>query len=139
MVEFNFNTMKKGEYSYKSENGYVEINLKNEPAEDNTVLWKKQGTENIILTYIYDSSVNPENVEIASNETVKLYNDKEISSDEQKITIPKEDIDTSIEVKQTNTESEMYKGKLNSGIDRKYGSTTNLIVNLPNTAEYIKV
>ena len=139
MVEFNLNTMKKGEYSYKSENGYVEINLKNEPAEDNTVLWKKQGTENIILTYIYDSSVNPENVEIASNETVKLYNDKEISSDEQKIAIPKENIDTSIEVKQTNTESEMYKGKLNSGIDRKYGSTTNLIVNLPNTAEYIKV
>ena len=38
MVEFNLNTMKKGEYSYKSENGYVEINLKNEPAEDNTVL-----------------------------------------------------------------------------------------------------
>ena len=70
---------------YKNENGYAEITLKNEKTETNSVKWKKQGNENVILTYIYDANVDLSNIDITAQEKVSLYNDKEITSNEGKV------------------------------------------------------
>lgn len=135
--EVNLNTM--SAFDYKYENGYVEITLKNEATENNTVLWRKQGTENIILTYIYDSDVNLEGNEITSEERVTLYNNKEIESASGKVTLSNEEIDTTINVSASNSNESIYKGKLYSGIDKQYTSKTTLDVNLANIEEYISV
>ena len=135
--EVNLNTM--SAFDYKYENGYVELTLKNDKTEKNTVLWKKQGTENIILTYIYDSDVDLDGSEITSEEKVTLYNNKEIASTSGKVTLSNEEIDTTINVNAINSNESIYKGKLYSGIDKQYASKTTLDVNLANIEEYISI
>ena len=134
--DITLNTMTASEYKY--ENGYVEITLNNDKNNDNNILWKKQGNENIILTYIYDADTKLENEEITTDEKVTLYNDKEISSS-QKTVLTGEEIDTAINVETKNEEDDIYKGKLYSGIDRQYNSITELNVNLANVEEYITI
>lgn len=135
--EVNLNTMTASEY--KNENGYAEITLKNEKTETNSVKWKKQGNENVILTYIYDANVDLSNIDITAQEKVSLYNDKEITSNEGKVKLSNEEIDSAIEVKTSNSENSIYKGKLYSSIDKQIESTTTLDVNLANVEEYISI
>lgn len=135
--DINLNTMSASEYKY--ENGYIEITLKNETSKDNQIVWKKQGNENIILTYIYDADVNLENVEIFSEETVTLYNNKQLNSNTGNVTVTNQESDATIEVTAENLESSIYKGKLYSNIERQYNSKTVLDVNLANVQEYISI
>ena len=135
--EINLNTM--SAFDYKNENGYVDITLKNDRTENNSVLWRKQGTENIILTYIYDADVDLENVEITSEGNVTLYNNKEITAPQGKVTLSNEEIDSTINVSASNTEQSIYKGKLYSAIDKQYSSKTTLDVNLANVEQYISI
>ena len=133
----NLNSMTKWEM--KNENGYIEFQFSNDLSEDNNLLWKKSGNENIILTYIYEKDVDLENIEITSQENITLYNDKEINANDTKITLNNEEKDTTISIETKNSEQQIFKGKLYSGIDRNYNSTTKLVVNLANTAEYISI
>ena len=135
--DINLNTMSASEYKY--ENGYVEITLKNNATENNEILWKKQGTENVILTYIYDADIDLENTEIISEETVTLHNNKQLTSNTGNITLSNEEIDSTIEVSANNAEESIYKGKLYAGIDRQYTSKTVLDINLANIEEYVSI
>ena len=136
LKDINRNTMLA--FEYKHENGYVEITLKNESEENDYILWRKQGSENVILTYIYDAAVNLEGTEITSEERLTLYNDKELTSTKQ-ISLSNEEVDSTISVEATNSEQSIYKGKLYSQIDRQYDSKTTLKVNLSNIEEYISI
>ena len=126
-------------YEYKNEEGYIEFQFSNELTQDNKINWKKSGNENIILTYIYEKDIDLSDIEITSQETLTLYNDKEIKANDTKITLNNEEKDTTIAISTQNSEQQMFKGKLYSGIDRNYNTTTKLVVNLANTAEYISV
>ena len=137
LKDINLSTM--SAYDYKYENGYIEITYTNEQTDNNSILWRKQGQENVILTYIYDADVEPENMEITSEETITLYNDKELTSATGKVSVSNEEIDSTIEVTVNNAEESIYKGKLYSGIDKQYTSQTVLDVNLANIEEYISI
>ena len=137
MREVQLNTMSAFDYQY--ENGYVEITLKNEPTQNNDILWKKQGEEHVILTYIYDVDVELENVEITSEESVTLQNDKVLTANVGTVELSNEEIDSTIEVIAKNSEESIYKGKLYSGIDKSYTSQTVLDINLANIEEYISI
>ncbi len=137
MRDVHLNTM--SAFDYKFENGYVEITLKNEKTQNNDILWKKQGEENVILTFIYDADVELENVEITSEESITLQNDKILTSNHGTATLSHEEIDSTIEVTAHNAEQNIYKGKLYSGIDKSYTSQTVLDVNLANIEEYISI
>ena len=134
--DVHLNTM--SAFDYKYENGYVEITLTNETTQNNDILWRKQGEENVILTYIYDADVELENINITSEESVTLQNDKVLTSNET-ATLSNEEIDSTIEVTANNSEESIYKGKLYSGMDKQYTSKTVLDVNLANIEEYISV
>ena len=114
----NLNSMTKWEM--KNENGYIEFQFSNDLSEDKNLLWKKSGNENIILTYIYEKDVDLENIEITSQENITLYNDKEINANDTKITLNNEEKDTTISIETKNSEQQIFKGKLYSGIDRKF-------------------
>ena len=135
--DINLNTMSAFEYKY--ENGYVEITLKNDVTENNQILWRKQGNENVILTYVYDADIDLENVEINQEEKVTLHNDKELTSNTGTVTLSNKEIDSTIEVTASNLVESIYKGKLYSGIDKQYSSKTVLDVNLANIEEYISI
>ena len=134
--DIHLNTM--SAFDYKFENGYVEITLTNQTTPNNDILWRKQGEENVILTYIYDADVELENIEITSESRISLQNDKVLTSNKT-ATLSNEEVDSTIEVIANNSEESIYKGKLYSGIDKQYTSQTVLDVNLANVEEYISI
>lgn len=137
MKDIHLNTMSAFEYKY--ENGNVEIALKNDITENNNILWRKQGAENVILTYIYDADVDLENIEIVSEEMVTLQNNKVLTSNAGTVRLSNEEVDSTIEVTANNAVESIYKGKLYSGLDKEYTSKTILDVHLANTQEYISI
>ena len=137
MKDIQLNTM--SAFDYKYENGYVEITLTNKPTQNNEILWRKQGEEKVILTYIYDADVTFENLEFTSEQKVTLQNDKVFASNAKSAVLPEKEIDATIEVTANDSEKSIYKGKLYSSIDRQYTSQTILDVNLANIEEYISI
>ena len=56
VTKSNLNTMTSFNSEYK--NGNLQMVLTNNPNEENKILWKKQGNENVILTLIYNKDVD---------------------------------------------------------------------------------
>ena len=59
VVKSNLNTMT--DFVYNSDNGEIKLQFTNEPNNENKILWKKSGNENVVLTLIYNKDVNLEN------------------------------------------------------------------------------
>lgn len=135
----NLNTMRDFTYNYDGESK-IELNFKNEANQenDNKVLWKKQGNEKVILTLIYDKEVSLENFKIPYEETVTLFNGKELKVTNE-LELNNEEKEKLVNITETNIENIIYKGKLNAGIDRQYETKTNIAVNLANAEKYIKI
>lgn len=115
-------------FDYKYDGTNIELTLKNEQNNTGKAMWKTQGSENVILTCLYEKDVIVEDMVINSQEKVTLYNNKELKT-ENKITVGKEEFDSVIEINAQNSEETMYKGKIYSGIDRQYQSKTQLKIN----------
>ena len=136
VTKANFNTMT--HFEYKSDNQKVSLQFTNEPNKDNKILWKKSGSENVILTLVYNKDVNLEGIKLPIEQTVKLYNDKEIKVSNA-IEIGNEEKDNLVQVTNVPTEGTIYKGKINASLDRSFETTTKLMVNLANSEERISV
>ena len=136
VTKANFNTMT--HFEYESDKQKVNLKFTNEPNEENKILWRKSGSENVILTLVYNKDVNLEGVKLPIEETVKLYNDKEIKVSNA-IEIGNEEKDSLVQVANIPTEGTIYKGKINSSLDRSFETKTKLMVNLANTEERISV
>lgn len=144
----DLNTMTHWDYNYQD--SIVEIKFTNKPNKENEILWKKQGSEKIVLTLIYDKDATPEELKYENttndaavgqpNVKVTLYNDKQISNIGN-LTLKeiKEEKEAVVQVTVKNNEDAIYKGKLYSGIDRQYESKTNIAVNLANAEQYINI
>lgn len=127
------------EYNYNYNGKEIETVFSNVPSDNNLILWNKEEKQNAIYTYIYDKDVNLKGLEITSEETIVLHNDREIEKNTKKIVLDDKEKDNIIQISSKNTEDSIYKGKLYSGIDRQIVNTTVLSVNLPKVAEYIDV
>ena len=126
------NTLSEESWKYDSENGKIVVNLENKQ-EDGKVSWVKNGTDDFIVTYIYDKDVIIENQKNEINSQVSLldkattvYNVKnEINvSDEEKNSIVTSNIEQN--------EKEIYKGKLYAGISRNITYKNYIDINLNN-------
>ena len=77
----NLNTMTNSQYNY--ENKQLNVNLKNDDSQENIVTWKKDGSESIVLTYLYDVN-NVQDITVNGNIEITLYNDEKIDSNIKK-------------------------------------------------------
>ena len=136
VTKSNLNTMTSFNSEYK--NGNLQMVLTNNPNEENKILWKKQGNENVILTLIYNKDVDLNGVKLPVEETVKLYNDKEITVSNT-VELNNEEKDNLVQVSVNNAESTIYKGKLNANLDRSFETKTSVAVNLSNAEDYISI
>lgn len=133
----NLNTMTNSQYNY--ENKQLNVNLKNDASQENMVTWKKDGSESIVLTYLYDVN-NVQDITVNGNIEITLYNDEKIETNIDDLLISEDDqkeevVTANIE----NSESTIYKGKLYQGIDREYTTTDVVNVNAANILNYIEV
>lgn len=132
----NFNTTTHYDYTY--DGSIAEFNFTNTPNENNQILWRKDGNENIVLTLIYDKDTKVAGSNISLEETVKLYNDKEISTTNN-FAISQEEKDNTIQINTSNKEENMYKGKLYAGVERTFENTTEVSINLANLQTGLKL
>ena len=136
-VVTDLNTMSK--YTYNYDNGQIDINLKNEPTEQNCVLWKNEGNEKVILTYLYKTN-NLEDIAINGKIYINLYDDKKIETDIPEILINKdEEKEEIVTANVEETETAMYKGKLYQGIDREYTTIDSINVNTTGILNYMEI
>ena len=151
-VKVDFNTMT--HWKSKYEDHRLNIKFTNEASQNNKVEWKKQGSEKVVISFIFDKDaklngdyvkyINPSSDADVGQPRVKviLYNGKELNSVgtlKGKDVDEKYDQEQLVEVTTSNVENTIYKGKLNSGIDREYKTKTNIAVNLANAEDYIEV
>lgn len=125
-TQVNLNTMTS--YESHMKDGINQITLNNQE-KDGNVTWKKDGTENIIVTYVYDKDVIFNNVEIKPEVKITYYNKKEMTTTSQ-VVMNQEEKDSVVTIETQNQENEIYKGKIVAGIDRQYITRTNVKVNL---------
>lgn len=130
------NTMTNYEINYNSDN--AEIILNNDASDSGEITWETEGTENIVLTYIYDKDTVVEGITLEAETNITLYDNKEITA-KTNITIGQEEQDNIIQISITNNEDEIYKGKLIAGVEKTYVSRTNITVNLANAVDSIDI
>lgn len=136
VTKTNFNTMTYFKYNYSDNN--ISMEFTNKPNEENKILWRKAGCENVILTLVYNKDVDLVGMEIPVEETVKLFNGKELKTTNT-IKITDEEKDGLMQVTNTAKESVIYKGKINASLDRSFETETTLKANLANSVEGISI
>ena len=136
VTKANFNTM--SHFEYNINDNKVNLQFTNEPNDENKILWKKTGCENVILTLVYNKDESLEGAKFPIEETVKLYNDKEIKVSNT-VEIGAEEKDSLIQITNSATESSIYKGKINASLDRAFETKTKLSINLANSEENASV
>ena len=108
-------------------------------AQDGKILWKEQGKEEIIFTYIAKAGTTIDSQDITAKATIKFYDGQEITLD------AKTTLDASVELsniyttKVQNKEQQIYKGKLYQGLDREFETDTTVYVDLANASEYLEI
>ncbi len=125
VVDFNEMTY----YDYAYDGSYVTFNYTNDPNDNNEIRWKLDGTEKIVLTFIYDSDVEITNQELDVNESVTLYDNKEITFD-RTIILDNEEKDSIVTINSLSEQQSIYKGKLYAGLEKEYVVDTNIDINL---------
>ena len=116
----NGKTLQENDWEYQAEEGKVVIDIKNE-ANQNKVIWKNNGTNKILITYIYDTEMEVESQEVGLHSEKILYdpNHTVITGDFQQ-TMIQEELDNIIRLEVQNRENDIYKGKIQEGIEREF-------------------
>ena len=136
VTKTNFNTMTYFKYNYSDNN--ISMEFTNKPNEENKIVWRKSGCENVILTLVYNKDVDLVGMEIPVEETVKLFNGKELKTTNT-IKITDEEKDSLMQVTNTSKENVIYKGKINASLDRSFETETTLKANLSNSVEGVSI
>lgn len=132
------NNMKKYEQNY--ENSTLKIKMTNEAEENNKdILWKKQGNEKVILTYVYDEYKEIQDTEILLKQVATLQDNKQETANDAKVVLDNNEKDSIITISTASSESSIYKGYLYANKDREIKTLTNINVNLTKVAQNIKV
>ena len=139
------------DWKYNREEGKIVVEIQNEEKE-NKVSWKKEGQDSFIVTYIYSKDAKmQEKIDDATNVQNKIWPtnvkselelyDTNKTKIENKIenTIGMEVTDGIVEAQINQKEEKIYKGKLESGIERDITYTDIININLDKIASKIEI
>ena len=122
-----------GVLGYIGDETLDKLTIKLENAE---LVWPKSAKDVVVVTYELDNSVDIQQINAVGKLT--LYDDKEITTEEQSMTI-QNTIDGSVTGEIAEEEAEIYKGKIYTGEARTYQSTTKAYVNYEKAADGIEI
>ena len=126
-------------WEYDEETGKITVNIENAET-DGKVNWVKEGQDNIIVTYIYDTTEESEEQKIEGTTKIELYDkNKTTISAGYEMTMGPEEKDEIISLDTSSEETSIYKGKLYAGIDREITQNVSLNVNMANVASEISL
>lgn len=133
----NFNTMTHYDYQYDGKE--ATITFTNEPNENNLILWRKTGSENVVLTLIYDKDAKVEGNNIEIEQKLKLYDAENEIATTNTVKIDNQEKNEIIKVTTSNTDETLYKGKLNAKLDKQIETKTAVAVNFSGVADYLNI
>ena len=137
-VHMNMITSWKSNTKSDAEGTITTMELTN-AAQDGRILWKNQGCEEIIITYIAKAGTTIDNQEITAKAVMTLYDGQEITVEAKTSLDATTELNNTITTKIENAETEIYKGKLYQGIDREFSTNATVFVDLANTHEYLEI
>ncbi len=126
-------------WKYDEKTGNLEISINND-AQDNKVAWNKTGSDIFIITYIFSDISEVSVQDIKTNSEINLYdkNQTRVTSEYQS-QIHQEDLDSMITVDIANSENEIYKGKLQEGIDREFSENVTVGMNIAGVVDSVSL
>ena len=126
-------------YTYERAESKLELGIENEPTDggNSSIEYKKNAIDEFIVTYIYSQDIEIDGTEFLMNTVIAPYDNQEKTA-QNTVTI-NEEKDGIISLGLESAEKEIYKGKIYTGEDRAYESTTKINVNKAGIAENIEV
>ncbi len=122
-------------YNYNKAKNTLTINVEN--VDKNNISWNKNTQDTFVVTYTFDKDTNIQNSDVTINSTISTYDNKELKATNN-VHI-KENIDGIVSYNVSSEEQAIYKGKLYTGEERNYNTTTEINVDYLDVAENISV
>lgn len=121
---------------WNNEDNKVKITLKN---EESTIKWNKNAYDELVVTFIYDESVDANKIEINADSEIKVHNTETKYTAKSTKGIENQELDGVI-TSQTEISSDgIYKGQIASNINAKYNTKTSVKITNTKTQEKIKI
>lgn len=108
-------------YTYNQENRTLTINVDNNE-ENGTISWNKNTYDMFVVTYVYPESTDLTDNEISAKCKITTYDEKEFET--ESIAKIENTLDGIVTNSIIENENKIYKGKIYSGEDRNYTTTT---------------
>lgn len=122
-------------YNYNKAKNTLTINVEN--VDKNNISWNKNIQDTFVVTYTFDKDTNIQNSDVTINSTISIYDNKELKATNN-VHI-NENIDGIVSYDVSSEEQAIYKGKLYTGEERNYNTTTEINVDYLDVAENISV
>lgn len=107
--------------------------------QNEKIIWKDEGNEEIILTYVAKKDADIKNQVISANVKMILFDGQEVTKELKTNLDVSKELNNTITTKIENVETQMYKGKLYQGIDREFSTNTDIFIDLANAHEYLEI
>lgn len=122
-------------YNYNKAKNTLTINVEN--VDKNNISWNKNIQDTFVVTYTFDKDTNIQNSDVTINSTISIYDNKELKATNN-VHI-NENIDGIVSYNVSSKEQAIYKGKLYTGEERNYNTTTEINVDYLDVADNISV
>lgn len=122
-------------YNYNKAKNTLTINVEN--VDKNNISWNKNIQDTFVVTYTFDKDTNIQNSDVTINSTISIYDNKELKATNN-VHI-NENIDGIVSYNVSSEEQAIYKGKLYTGEERNYNTTTEINVDYLDVADNISV
>ena len=124
------------EQDWKNENNKIAITLRN---DDSTIKWNKNAYDEIVVTYIYEDSVDASKIEINANSEITVHNSGTKYTAKYMKGIENQEPNNIITTQSKISSSGIYKGQIAGNISATYNTTTSLKITNANIANKISV
>lgn len=121
---------------WTSENGKVTINLKN---EDSIIKWNKNAYDELVVTYIYDNTVEADKIEINADSEIIVHNSEKKYTAKYTKGIENQEPNGIVMTQSEITSDGIYKGQIASNVEAKYNTKTTLMITNTDAQDKIKI
>ena len=124
------------EDDWKSENNKLAITLKN---EDSIIKWNKNAYDELVVTYIYDESVDASKIDVNTNSEIIVHNSETKYTAKYAKGIENQETNGVITSQSAISSDGIYKGQIASNINAEYSTKTTVKITNTKTQDKVNV
>ena len=121
--------------TYEYKDGKLTINAQN--GKDNKISWTKNSKDVFVVTIQYPETAEVTNMKLLANTIITTYDNKELKQNAE-LSVDNER-EAAISIEKIEKQSSIGKGKLYTGEERTFTTTTNLYVDYSKVADSIEI